>query len=121
VPTKTLSLAFILLATLSPAVAEAEEKGWFGFALAVKGSGLINPTIKSVVIHSVSSGSPAAAQHITVGDEVIEIEGTPVPGHKANELKPLIEKRLGETLHLRLKRVRGENYSATMIAVRRPD
>jgi C-terminal processing protease CtpA/Prc len=118
---KTFSLAFILVMFLFAAVAGAEETSWFGFRFAVKGSGLINPTIKSVVIQSVSPGSPADAQHIAVGDEVIEIAGTPVQGHKANELKPLIQKRVGENLHLRLKRIGGESYSASMVAVRRPD
>jgi Periplasmic protease len=117
---KKLLHTFVLLAFLCAAVAGAGDAGWFGFRLGVDGSGFINPIVKSVTVQEVLPGSPAAKQPITVGDEVIEIEGTPVPGHRANELKPLMGKKVGEVLHLRLKRVGGEIYSVTMTAAKRP-
>ena len=102
-------------------VALAAEKGWFGFRLGVKAGGMINPTVKSVTVQSVQRGTPAAEQPISVGDEIVEVEGVSVPGRKANELKPLIEKKVGELVRLRLKRSNGEIYSVTMTAVKRPD
>ena len=68
----------------------------------------------------VAPGSPADKQRIQVGDEIIEAAGKKVPGAKANDLKPLLEKEVGEVLHLRLKRSRGEIYSANLTAVKRP-
>jgi hypothetical protein len=41
-----------------------------------------------------------------------------VPGRKASELKPLIQKEAGESLHLKLKRRNGETYSVTLVAVK---
>ena len=114
-------LPALLFLLLCGGVASAAEKGWFGFVLGVKGSGLFNPTVHSVVVQAITPSTPAAGQKIAIGDEIVEVEGVSVPGRKANELKPLIEKKVGEVVHLRLKRANGENYSVTMTAVKRPD
>ena len=114
-------LPALLVLLFCGGVALAAEKGWFGFVLGVKGSGLFNPTVHSVVVQSITPGTPAAAQNIAPGDEIVEVGGVSVPGRKANELRPLIEKKAGEVVHLRLKRSNGENYSVTMTAVKRPD
>ena len=89
-------------------VALAAEKGWFGFRLGVKGEGMLNPTVKSVTAQSVEPRTPAAEHKIAAGDEIVEVGGVLVPGRKANELKPLMEKKAGEVVHLRLKRTNGE-------------
>jgi C-terminal processing protease CtpA/Prc len=102
-------------------IASAADKGYFGFGLGVKGEGMFNPTVKSVTVQSIQPGTPAAEQKIAVGDEIVEVEGVSVPGRKANELKPLMEKKVGEVIHLRLKRANGEIYSVTMTAIKRPD
>jgi C-terminal processing protease CtpA/Prc len=112
--------ALLLLAPLACLLAASDDKGWFGLTLGVNGSAAANPVITSVMVQKVEPGSPAAQQHIAAGDEVIEIEGATVPGGKASELKPRIDKKVGETLHLRLKRASGESYSATMTALKRP-
>ena len=116
---KLLPIFLFLLSCGGPAL--AAEKGWFGFRLGVKGEGMIDPTVKSVTVQSVQPGTPAAEQPISVGDEIVEVEGVSVPGRKANELKPLMEKKVGEVIRLRLKRANGENYSVTMTAAKRPD
>ncbi len=110
----------ILLAAGLAASASAGEKGWFGFVGKVRGSGFLNPTVSSVLVDSIVPNSPAAQKGVAVGDEIVQVEKTDVPGHKASELKPLIEKQVGETLHLKLKRPNGETYSVSMVAVKRP-
>ena len=117
---KTL-VALLFSVALVLNVAGAEEKGWFGFAVDVKTSGFVlNPNVASIVIAEVVPNSPAATQRISVGDEIVEAEGQAVPGSKALQLRSIITKRPGETLHLRLKRKDGETYSATMTAAKRP-
>ena len=107
---------------LHAAIAAAGEPGWFGFAVSVKGSGFfLNPTVEAVIIQSVVPKSPAAQHDIAVGDEVVQVESTAVPGRKANELKPLLRKEVGQVLHLRLKRVSGEIFSANITAAKRPE
>ena len=98
----------------------AGEKGWFGFEAAIRGSGFLNPTILSAAVGKVEPKSPAAEKNIAVRDEIIQIENTDVPGHKASELKPLMQKQPGESLHLKLKRPNGEVYSVTLIAINKP-
>jgi C-terminal processing protease CtpA/Prc len=113
---------FVVATFLHVAIATAGEPGWFGFGVSVKGSGFfLNPTVESVIIESVVPKSPAAQHAIAVGDEVVQVEGTSVPGRKANELKPLMKKEAGQVLHLRLKRASGEIYSANITAVKRPE
>lgn len=119
---KKLLLAFILTAFLHVAIATAGEPGWFGFGVSMKGSGFfLNPTVEAVIIQSVVPKSPAAQHDIAVGDEVVQVEGTAVSGRKANELKPLMKREVGQVLHLRLKRASGEIYSVNITAAKRPE
>jgi S1-C subfamily serine protease len=117
---KTLFALLFTVALLLNAAA-ADEKGWFGFGVDVKTSGfMLNPNVASIVIAEITPNSPAAAQRVAVGDEIVEAEGTTVPGSKALQLRSIMTKRPGETLHLRLKRKDGEIYSATITATKRP-
>ena len=113
-------LPTLLVLLFCGGVALAAEKGFFGFGLAVKGEGMINPTVKAMMVESVKPGTPAAEQKIAVGDEIVEVEGVSVPGRKAKEIRPLMEKKVGEVVRLRLKRANGETYSVTMTAIKQP-
>lgn len=116
---KKLSLFFTAMVCVS--AARAGEKGWFGFELEIAGEGFfLNPTVRSVRVASIVPQSPAAAQSIAAGDEIIQVENTEVPGRKASELKPLIQRQVGESLGLKLKRRNGETYLVTLVAVKPP-
>lgn len=118
---KKLLLAALLIAVLAAGAGAAEEKGWFGFQLAVEAEGfMLNPTVRVVKVESVVPNSPAAAERISPGDEIIEAEGVAVPGGRALKLKPIMARRPGERIRLRLKRPNGETYSTTLTAVKRP-
>lgn len=111
------ALLTVLLATGSAA---APEKGYFGFKVKPEMTGfMLNPTVKRVLVAAVTPGSPAAGR-VGVGDEIIEAEGQTVPGAKALQLKPMLQKTPGETVHLKLKRANGEKYSVEIAAVKRP-
>ena len=104
------------------ALAVAGERGWFGFGLKFSGEGFfLNPTVKSITIGSLVPGSPAARSPIAVGDAIYRVEGGPIAGRTANELKALAERQVGQTLHVDLKRPSGEVYSVALVAVKRPD
>lgn len=117
------NLAFILLflACLCPATTKAVEKAWYGFHIkpALEGFAL-NPVVKSVVIDKVKANSPASAQNIRVGDEIIEAEGIKVPGTRALQFVPILRKQPGDTLNLRLKTQQGRTYSVLVQAIQRP-
>lgn len=117
---KKLLLAGLLSLAIASGAAAAPEKGYFGFRIEAQTSGfMFNPTVKRVSIKSVEPNSPAAGR-VAVGDEIIEAEGHAVPGGKALELKPMLQKSPGETVHLKLKRANGESYSVELTAVKRP-
>lgn len=114
-------LSLLLFALICASAASAGEKGWFGFELEIAGEGFFfNPTVRSVRVASIVPQSPAAAQSIAAGDEIIQVENTEVAGRKASDLKPLIQKQPGEAIHLKLKRRNGETYSVTLVAVKPP-
>jgi C-terminal processing protease CtpA/Prc len=112
--------AGLLLLSVTVIPAAADAKGWFGFAAKVDVDGFISPTLRSIKIASVVTGSPAQVHGLATGDEIIEVEGVAVAGCKARELQPLMEKKIGETLHLRVKHASGETYSADLVAAIRP-
>jgi C-terminal processing protease CtpA/Prc len=117
---KKLCLSALVLTFVSTSMAVAAEKGWFGFGLKVEGSGFLSLTVHSVTVESIAPHSPASEQSIAVGDQIIQVEETTVPGRRAWELKPLIQKQVGETVRLRLKRPAGDTYSVTLTAVKAP-
>jgi C-terminal processing protease CtpA/Prc len=99
----------------------ADDAGYFGFGIEVDGEGFfLNPTLKSVKVDAVVPASPAALAGVAVGDQVVEVESRAIAGAKARDLEPLLKKRVGESLHLRLKRSSGETYDATLVAGVRP-
>lgn len=112
------SLALLaLFFSLSSAV-WAGERGYFGFALSIDGDGKFwNPTLRSVKIDTVSPTSPAALAGLVSGDEIIEVAGKPVPGAKGKELKAHVEKDIGQSLQLKLRRANGELATVTLVAV----
>jgi C-terminal processing protease CtpA/Prc len=110
----------LLLVALAPARAE-EAKGFFGLSVAVDADGFfLNPTLKSITVQKVEPKSPAANAGIAAGDQIVEAEGRTIAGTKARELEPMMSKKVGQALHLLLKRPKGESYKATLIAVARP-
>ena len=105
-----------LFFSLSPTV-WAGERGYFGFALSIDGNGMFwNPTLRSVKIDKVSPASPAALAGMVFGDEIIEVAGKPVFGAKGNDLKAHVEKDIGQSLQLKLRRANGEEIAVTLVA-----
>ena len=117
---KKLLLAVLSLTWIFASSLKAAEKGWFGFELNIAGESFFSLTVRSVTVASIIPKSPAAAQSIAAGDEIIQVEQTTVSGRKAWELKSLLQKQPGESIHLKLKRPTGETYSVTLIAAKRP-
>ncbi|CAN5809411.1 hypothetical protein BH11PSE12_BH11PSE12_21450 [soil metagenome] len=96
------------------------ERGSLGFSVNVDGEGFfLNPTLKSVTIVSVTKGAPAANASIAAGDMITEAEGRVIAGSKGRELESLMKVSVGQSLHLKLKRPNGEEYSAVLVAVPR--
>lgn len=117
---KKLFLAVLSVTWIFTSTVGAGEKGWFGFELNIAGESFFSLTVRLVTVASITPKSPAAAQSIAAGDEIIQIEETTVPGRKAWELKPLLQKQPGESIHLKLKRPTGQIYSVTLVAAKRP-
>ncbi len=113
-------IAGILLA-VSLATASAADRAWYGFHIKPATAGFpLNPIVKSVVIDKVRVNSPASAQHIQVGDEIIEAEGKIIPGARALQLIFLVKREPGTVLHLQLKRADGQRYTAVVRGIKKP-
>jgi len=108
-----LTMGLLLLA----APAWAAESGYFGLSVSVDGEGFfLNPTLKAIRIEKVVPNSPAAKAGITPGDFLIEIEGHPVPGTKADVLKPYMQREVGQSTRLLVKKTSGEVVSLVLVA-----
>ena len=116
-----MSLRRLLLAVplLTLAIgAWAAEQGYFGIAVAVDGDGFfLNPTLKSIKIEKVIPNSPAAKAGVAPGDFLLEIEGHQVAGTKANVLKPFMQREVGQSTRLLVKKNTGEVVSVVLVAV----
>jgi predicted metalloprotease with PDZ domain len=116
-----LTLALTVAATL-PLSAHAETNdGWFGVEVKVNTKGIsFNPKIRNVKITKVFPSSPAAAAGLAVGDSVVAIQGVTVAGAKANTLRALMKKAVGEEIQIKIKRGTAEPYAVKMTAVQKP-
>ena len=114
---RLITLLFVVT-LISTGALFAAEKGWFGFSVAIGAETIfsLNPVIRAIKIADVEPDSPASRAGLQKADEVLELENVKVAGKRANELKPLMQKSVGETLHLRLKHSDGREYSAALVA-----
>ncbi len=114
-----ITIGVLLAASL--ATASAADRAWYGFHIKPETTGFpLNPIVTSVVIDKVKENSPASAQHIRAGDEIIEADGNIVPGTRAIRLIFLLNKEPGSVLHLQLKRADGERYAVVVRGIKKP-
>jgi C-terminal processing protease CtpA/Prc len=98
-----------------------ESGGWFGFTINVDASIFsLNPVLRSATVVKVVAGSPAARGGVTAGDQIIQVEGVAIAGRRAKDIKPLMQKAAGETLHLQMKNTNGNIYSTSLVAQAKP-
>lgn len=101
--------------------AHAGGKGYIGINIAVDGEGAFwNPTLKSVKVAHVLPGSPAEQAGIAAGDLIVEVEGKPVVGAKANELQPYLQREVGQKVRLLVKKPSGELRPVSVVAGPKP-
>lgn len=113
----------VALATLlaAPALQAADERGHLGFAISVDGDGPIwNPVLKSAKVAKVTPASPAASAGLLPGDLIVEVDGRTVAGAKARDLEPLMKKKPGERLALKVQRAGGALQDLVLVAAERP-
>ena len=105
-----------------PALARAaKEKGWFGFAVSVDVEGFsLNPTLRTAKIESVVPSSPADSAGLLAGDLIVEAQGVTVAGAKAEALKAAVQRAVGETLQLTIKRDSSAPWVVALTAVANP-
>lgn len=115
--------ALAALATLlaAPALQAADERGHLGFAVSVDGDGPIwNPVLKTAKVAKVTPTSPAASAGLVPGDLIVEVDGRVVAGAKARELEPLMKKKPGERLVLKVQRANGAVQDLVLVAAAPP-
>jgi len=116
------SLIVLVAAALffSPLGSRAAEKGWFGFALAIDADGILDPKLRTIKIDKIFPASPAAKAGLSPGDMIVEIEGIVVEGARAETVKAAIQKSVGETLRVKIKRGADAARDVALIAALKP-
>ena len=86
-----------------------------GIAIAVEGDGFfLNSVVSRIRVTEVAKSSLAEAAGIVAGDEITQIEGQAVAGRRARDLQSFMKFNPGETRRLRVRRVSGEEFDATL-------
>lgn len=106
-------LAAVTLLAAASLSASAQSKP-LGFSLQVSTDGIFSPKVVKAVVGQVQEDSQAKAAGLSVGDELIRIEGVEVPGNGAYALKPHMEFVPGKPKRLVFKRADGATYEATL-------
>jgi C-terminal processing protease CtpA/Prc len=116
----TRSLLLLSLALVATGV-RAGERGYFGFGLSVTTTGFfLNPDVSELKIAKVIPGTPAEHAGIHAGDVIVTVDGLPVAGDKALDLKARAAKDVGQTIRLALRHADGKAYSVSMVAIPHP-
>jgi S1-C subfamily serine protease len=105
-----------------PALARpTKDKGWFGFAVSLDVEGFsLNPTVRTAKIDSVVPTSPADIGGLLVGDLIVEAQGITVAGAKADTLKVAVQRAVGETLQMTIKRGSSAPRVVVLTAIAKP-
>ena len=113
-----IGLATMLVALAGPVAAEEKPEAYYGYAIQVNVDWMMD--LESATVQQVRPGSPAAGSGLVEGDQIVEIEGCAVPGCGAHKAQKLIQKPVGETVHLKLKHKDGTLYNANLVGVAAP-
>jgi len=101
---------------LAASAAQAGERGYFGVAMAIDADGFFNPSLNSVKVEKVVPNSAAAKAGLVPGDLIVEVEGRPVSGTKANDLKPYLQREAGQSTRMVVKKANGTLVPVVLVA-----
>jgi C-terminal processing protease CtpA/Prc len=76
--------------------------------------------VKTIRIAHVVPGSPAAKAGIASGDLLVEVEKLQIAGAKANDLKPYLQRDVGQPLNIVIQKPNGILVPAVLIAEPKP-
>mgnify|MGYP001006452221 FL=1 len=114
-------LIAVCLLSLSLQVVEASEQGFLGIAIYVDGEGLVlNQSVRSITVTRVVPNSPASKAGLSFDDQLLEIDGKRVRGARISELRPLLEKRTGQSVSLVVKKKSGSTATYSVVFGERP-
>jgi C-terminal processing protease CtpA/Prc len=114
--------AFAALWLIGSSALAGGSGGWFGFTVKVDASIFsLNPVLRSAAVTKVVPGSPAAKGGVTAGDQILQVESVVIAGRRAKEIQPLMQKAVGETIHLQMRHPDGNVYSASLVAQAKPE
>ncbi len=102
-------------------LASASEQGFLGVSVHIDGDQFIpNQKVKSVVINRVVPHSPAHKAGLQFGDELLEVDGTKIPGSRISQIRPLLDKRAGQRITLVVKKQTGQTQIYSVVLDTRP-
>ena len=114
------SLVFLLTFVVFSSAAQAASDVWYGLQLNVNADGFFHPIVHAIKIEKVFPASPAAAAGLVAGDVIVEIQGLKVDGANADDLKKAMDKKVGETLQIKITHGGKALRNCTLTAARKP-
>lgn len=114
-----LSISFLALLGARGAEAQPSEKK-IGFTVQVLTDGFVNVTVAKIVVTQVSPDSQALAAGVAIGDEVVKIQETTVPGNSVLKLKEHMAFVPGSPKKMTFKRLTGAQYDVVFVRPAEP-
>jgi C-terminal processing protease CtpA/Prc len=114
-----LAISFLALLSAPGAEAQPSEKK-IGFSVQVLTDGFVNVTVAKIVVTQVSPDSQALAAGVVVGDELVKIQETTVPGNSALKLKEHMAFVPGSPKKMTFKRPTGAQYDVVFVRPAEP-
>jgi C-terminal processing protease CtpA/Prc len=68
----------------------------------------------------VAPSSPASAAGIKAGGQIVDVAGHVVAGAQAREIQAFVEKQVGESLTVKVRRPDGKSAVFTLVAIAKP-
>lgn len=102
-----------LMFTQGVAAQPPEKK--IGFGVQVYTDGFFSSTVTKITVTQVVAASQALAAGVAVGDELIRIQETVVPGGSATKLKEHMEFVPGVPKKITFKRANGSEYDVVFV------
>lgn len=113
---QTAALALSVLALACASRAEAQPSTMkIGFSVQVMTQGLTKTAVAKVSVTKVSPGSQALEAGVAVGDELVRIGTTTVPGNSAFNLKPQMAFVPGVPKRITFRRATGAEYDVVFV------
>jgi predicted metalloprotease with PDZ domain len=118
-PLAAIVIGLFALVFIQGAAAQPPEKK-IGFGIQVYTDGFFSSTVTRIAVTQVVADSQAQSAGVAVGDELVRVQETVVPGGSATKLKEHLEFVPGVAKKITFRRANGSEYDVVFVRAAAP-